>query len=433
MRSILGLLFFLVSFPALGIPVQDIEMRGVSRTSPEWLKSYLGISFPSELSDQDVARIRQKLMTTDVFVRVDVTIVDARLVVDVEEKWTTIPVIRGAYGGGTPLLVAGVYETHGLGRLVTLGAETKKYGSASPGLTLWAKLPRAGRGKDAAGIELWRDFRRRTYYDDVGNKTGVVGFNSSFLRIYHLFSLLDDLKDPLDPQIFQGGFEWLLRRDRSPSVETSLETMPDTGVHLPVSGRHAVENRLLASVVFDNMSVDDQLLEGLRLIAKSGMSRVSGVTDSGDSCYHEGEFFAFFRPQANLNLAAHGFAQIAGKPTAGGVFYLGGFDSVRGFPDGIRQGPFGAYVNFEARSQIFSAKWVKVAGVGFTDAGIAGRDFRDAGRDFFKSAGLGFRFAIPKVHRLVLRVDYGWGWSENVRTSGMSLGLNQFFQPYKPL
>jgi hypothetical protein len=43
------------------------------------------------------------------------------------EKWTTIPVIRGAFGGGTPLLVAGLYDIHSFGSLWTLGAEARKY------------------------------------------------------------------------------------------------------------------------------------------------------------------------------------------------------------------------------------------------------------------------------------------------------------------
>jgi hypothetical protein len=421
-------LFLFAQGSCYGEVARDFEFRGISRTDPDWLKHYLGLALPADLANADLERIRTKLLTTDVFLRVDVRLADGRLVIDVEEKWTTIPVVRGAYGGGTPLLVAGVYETHALGRLVTLGAETKKYGSAPAGFTLWAKLPRAGQGRSSAGIELWRDFRRRTFYDAAGNETGVLGFDSSFVRAQHLFSLIDSITGPLDPLILQAGFEFLSRRDGRPSIEGS----PLTGIDLP-AGDASSENRLLLSAVFDNMAVEDQLLDGVRASLKWGVSRSAGVENPGDSRYAEVEGFAFLRPVQTFNMAAHAYMQSAGAPTISNVFHLGGFDSVRGFPDGIRQGPFAAYGNLELRSEVFTSRAVKLAGVLFTDAGIAGDDFADAKKDVFRSAGAGVRIAIPKVHRLVFRIDYGWGRSNEIRTSGVSLGLNQFFQPYKPL
>jgi hypothetical protein len=415
--------------------VRGLEVRGARRTHVEWIQDYISIEFPAEIPESDLVRIRQKLMTADVFVDVKVH-VDAEtsnLVIDLEEKWTTIPVIRGAYGGGTPLLVIGAYDTHAFGSLVTVGAETKKYGDAEPGFTLWAKLPRAGKGKSSAGVELWRDHRRRDYYDAKGNQTGSLDFDSAYARLYHLAPLFSD-DDPLDPRILQAGIEILLRLDRAPSIEGK----PDVTMNLPrdTAGRgggDASEQRILASVVFDNMGVEDQLLQGQRVLLKTGYSRSSGVKDPGLSRYSEAEFFSFHRPFDSWNLVVHGYAQGAGSPTASNVFHLGGFDSVRGFPDGIRYGAFGAYGNLELRQEALASKSLKLAGVVFADAGIAGRDFDDAREDIFRSVGAGVRVSFPKVHRLVFRMDYAWGDSNQISTSGISIGLNQFFQPYKPL
>ncbi len=421
---------------ALTHQVKGLEVNGARRTNLEWIREYIGIKYPAELPEPDLARIRRKLMTADVFVDVKVRFDEesANLVIDLEEKWTTIPVVRGAYGGGTPLLVLGAYDTHAFGRLVTVGAETKKYGDSQPGYTLWAKLPRAGRGKSSAGIEIWKDNRRRDYYDSLGNQTGSLTFNSKYIRLYHLVPLLSD-DDPLDPRIFQAGVEALFRQDRKPSVDGNPDTTLNlpSGFHDPGGSGEASEQRILGSLVFDNMGVEDQLLQGQRILIKTGYSRGSGVEEPGLSRYSEAELFSFHRPFDSWNLAIHGYAQSAGSPTISNVFHLGGFDSVRGFPDGIRYGTFAAYGNFELRQEALANRWMKLAGVVFSDAGIAGRDFDDARQDLFRSVGGGVRISIPKVHRLVFRLDYAWGRSNQISTSGISLGLNQFFQPYKPL
>lgn len=409
--------------------VTGLQVHGAVRSDVQWLQDYIGIDFPADLSDLDVQRIRQKLMTADVFIDVQVRVDEAtsELVVDVDEKWTTIPVIRGAYGGGTPLLVAGVYDMHAYGRLLTLGFETKKYGTAPPGFTLWAKLPRAAGGKGNTGIEIWRDFRRRSYYDSAGEMTGKLGFDSAYVRLYHLVPLFPEA-DPLAPEIFQAGIELLSRRDRKPTVDGKSVA----NLNLP-ERENAWEHRALASLVFDNLSVEDQQLEGHRLMFKSGLSKGEGIETPGLSNYSEAEGFSFHRPSSDLNIAIHAYLQTAGSPTISNVFHLGGFDSIRGFPDGIRCGAVAAYGNLEVRREAWTSKWLKIATVAFVDAGVAGKDFQDASEDLFRSAGGGFRLSIPKVHRLVFRVDYAWGRSNDLSTSGISLGLNQFFQPYKPL
>ncbi|NBQ52242.1 MAG: hypothetical protein EBU49_01490 [Proteobacteria bacterium] len=426
--------FFLSESLALAVNVSQhqvsgLQVNGAVRTNIHWLQNYLGFEFPVYLSEIDIQRIRQKLITTDVFVDVQVRVdhSNSMLIVDLDEKWTTIPVIRGAYGGGTPLLVAGVYDMHAYGRLLTLGVETKKYGSAPPGFTLWAKLPRAAQGKGSSGIEVWRDFRRRNYYDPAGEMTGKLGFDSAYLRFYHLVPLFPEA-DPLTPEILQAGLELLSRRDRKPLVEE--KSAPD--LNLP-ENENAWEHRVLASFVFDNLSVEDQQLEGHRLTAKSGLSKSEGVVTPGLSNYSEAEGFSFHRPSSDVNIVLHAYLQAAGSPTISNAFHLGGFDSIRGFPDGIRYGAFAAYSNFEVRREAWTSKWLKVAAVAFVDAGVAGKDFKDASEDLFRSAGAGVRLSIPKVHRLVFRLDYAWGKSNDISTSGISLGLNQFFQPYKPL
>ena len=54
--------------------VTGLQVHGAVRSDVQWLQDYIGIDFPADLSDLDVQRIRQKLMTADVFIDVQVRV-----------------------------------------------------------------------------------------------------------------------------------------------------------------------------------------------------------------------------------------------------------------------------------------------------------------------------------------------------------------------
>jgi hypothetical protein len=60
-------------------------------------------------------------------------------------------------------------------------------------------------------------------------------------------------------------------------------------------------------------------------------------------------------------------------------------------------------------------------------AWMRGGKFSD-GRE--TSFGGGIRIAIPQIYRFVIRIDYGMSLG-STKSRGLSIGLNQFFQPYK--
>ena len=67
----------------------------------------------------------------------------------------------------------------------------------------------------------------------------------------------------------------------------------------------------------------------------------------------------------------------------------------------------------------------------FFDFGKAAFNYEDLKKEPRKSFGFGLRIASPIVHRLMFRLDYGM--SLDGEFTGVSLGLNQYFQPYRPL
>jgi outer membrane translocation and assembly module TamA len=105
---------------------------------------------------------------------------------------------------------------------------------------------------------------------------------------------------------------------------------------------------------------------------------------------------------------------------------------VRGFPDGLKFGRSAAFNNLEARKIIYKSKHLWIQGLTFLDSGMAADSWAQAFKETpLTSTGIGFRFAIPQIYRLMFRIDYAWSLVDTSR--GISAGMNQFFDPYNPL
>jgi hemolysin activation/secretion protein len=91
-----------------------------------------------------------------------------------------------------------------------------------------------------------------------------------------------------------------------------------------------------------------------------------------------------------------------------------------------------AYSNFEMRKLLRSFKYLWFQPVVFYDVGMAGSSW-DVAQDQQRAAvGAGIRFDVPQVYRLMFRIDYAWA-TDGSGQQGITAGMNQFFQPYRPL
>ena len=111
--------------------------------------------------------------------------------------------------------------------------------------------------------------------------------------------------------------------------------------------------------------------------------------------------------------------------------FLGGFDSIRGLPDGYLYGTKAIYTNLELRYLSHRWKYTWLQEVLFFDIGSADQNWEQLQKRSEATVGVGIRVAIPQVYRLMLRIDYGWSLTRPY--SGFSIGLNHLFQPYRPL
>ena len=398
---------------------------GLGRTDPAWLDEFLGLSFPMKMDDAGAAFLERRLLTTGVFSSAKVSIqTNETLKVEVTEKWTMIPVIRGAYGGGTPLRVLGLYDTHAFGRLLTLGAESRKYGDAPPGFVAYAKAPRFAADRYTLGAEAWRDFRRRTVYGRDGTALGVSSMSDTLGRFRLLRSTL-----PGNPVKWGVNLEGL--QESRPSFAAAAgrtETSADAG--LPTAEAPSRQIAVLPSMQYDDVLADTFVFDGTRVVARAG------AVESERRVYGKGEVeaFTFIVLPYQIDLAAHAVLGSSALDTIYNQYFLGGLDSIRGFPDGVVHGTHAAWANGEVRytPEGLRFPYLNIQTLAFLDGGGAGATFRDVSSDAHASAGGGLRFSVPQIYRMMLRFDYAVAIDGSGKR-GLAAGFNQFFDPYKPL
>jgi hypothetical protein len=407
----------------------DHEFVGLKRVDPAWLRDYLGLDVGQWISEDQREALRLKLLTTDIFSDVQVQFKESTggrcvLTVEVKEKWTRIPVVRGAYGGGTPLLILGGYETNAFGQMIAVGAELRRYGNLAPGAFFFLKSPRAWRGRGLWGGELWLDRRRRAFYDEKSVNYGFVDSESWTLKAQWLYPLGES-----SDSHWQGGFQTQAMYEEAPlfrkvaGYDGEREDIP----HDVTLGQKSGYGGLFAPMLaFDNMRVEGLSSHGLKLRLSGGLSKSMGRSGG----FSEVEAFGFYAFTSNVNFASHIYGASTSQNSVGSLYYLGGFDSVRGLPDGIKYGNRIFFGNFEARMVAARFHYAHIQPVVFYDSGAAWMNDHDPQQGRETSVGGGFRIAVPQIYRFVVRVDYGKSIGRS-SSQGFSIGLNQFFQPYK--
>ncbi len=430
MRHLL-LVFILFLAPSLkakaieedALKIRSVEIDGQRFTDKSWLKEYLSLDCPCQMKKDELLQKQRKLLTTQVFQSADFALEPEDeghvLKIKLHEKWTVIPVLRGAYGGGTPLLVAGAYDSHFLGSLYTLGAESRTYGRSPTGGVVWFRAPRWKDGHHYLNFELWKDNRIRSLIDQEDKEYASVygsalAFNS-------------DLLMPLSkehPEL-QGGLRFQYRDqkvldwDEKPQVP--LKDLPFT---LEKERTETLSLRLL----YDDVSVSQLNLDGLRALLSYGA--VFGADKTRPIIEQELFYYKLFRDDWNLVL--HEYLTATPASSYQSLTFLGGFDSIRGIPDGALVGNRALYGNLELRKILGKLPYAWLQAAIYVDHGLAARKAGEWGEDQRTSLGLGMRLAIPQVHRLMFRIDYAFSL-DRAGSRSISAGLNQFIDPYRPL
>jgi hypothetical protein len=385
----------------------EIRITGLDKTNQDWFLNYIDVK-EHEIASVNLDWLRKRILSTQLFSNVIVERIDnTTLEIEVEEKWTLIPVVRGAYGGGTPLTVLGFYDIHGLGRFYTLGLEMRQYASAKPGGIAYFRTPGLNQGRREFSLELWHNNRIR--------------------NIYHLQS------EPIEIQVSQRKFIFHMMHSIRSSWRLGIVLQQESYQRSHVSQEDERLRFLTArSDVFapaivlshNNLFFDNILIDGHKLDVQGGPIFYD------PSLYRHVIDFYFYRRHDLFNLAAHFNHSYINSDIYELGYFIGGFDSVRGLPDSYYFGHERFVTNLEARRIFLKRKDYWLQSAVFVDYGACRQKL--LGLQSASSLGTGLRFIVPRVHRFVLRADIAKSLSSPDEW-GVSIGMNQFFQPDSPL
>ncbi|MFK7872364.1 MAG: hypothetical protein AB8C84_04230 [Oligoflexales bacterium] len=401
--SMLWLLFFF-SHKIYGQEhtIHTISFHGLNRTSETWLNNNLPIQPPFFSNSHNFEEIQKHLQNLNIFWHVELIPSDTTLHIHLKEKWTTIPVFRGEFGGGTGLTILGGYDTHVFGQGWTVGGEFRKYGTRPTGGVAYLRVPNLW--GQYFSIDFWSTYREQRIHS---HKQWVATICSEQQK------LRNRILHHITPQVY-AGLDWTMIFERPPDMKIIQET------NIPPLPTHGGRNfQLLFSAVYDNIHIDRILYEGTRSVARLGVSM------QNTTLHPKADIETFYYKKLSLrqSIAGHIFLGMNTGSALSEWYLLGGLDSVRGIPDGALIGQQALYGNFEWRHMIHKWSRIWLQGITFFDVGATEFNHAD-------SIGLGVRIAVPQVHRLMLRIDYA---ISRQGFSGFSIGLNHFFQAYRPL
>ena len=137
----------------------------------------------------------------------------------------------------------------------------------------------------------------------------------------------------------------------------------------------------------------------------------------------------FWRVGKNANLAWRLKWAKTNSQRIQDLFYIGGFENVRGYFDGQLRGKQFWQSNIEFRDILFSSSWYYLQGNIFADIAQLIKPtsvIESSSNDVFYSSGIGLRLGSPKIYRFLARLDIALNTSHPA-TSRVSFAVQQFF------
>lgn len=395
LAPVVGTLVIAAALLALTVSSPGLRIEGLDRTRPAVVEREFGRDglTDSAAFERGLANLRN----LGIFSKVEGTWSDSQPVVQLREKWTTIPIAKFKSGGGVSAFTIGVFDPNVAGQFLELGGQYENRSGTHSGVT-WFREPRLANRRILLGADFW--YTNRVREEFLGDASR--GFAGDRRIRLHAF---------LEPEIHRlvrlhAGVEWL---DDTLSSEL-LELSDDQ----PAVKRPSLASQSWVSSVGATLGRIDQDIEIQQGATVEGRWDVSWAGERWNRRFVEAKAFWLAAPR--LNLAGRAFWGSGSARTEFHDWRLGGLEQVRGLPEDFLVGDAAWYANLELRGTAWKSDWLRVQTVAFTDLGGL------TGFDTHNSWGAGVRLLSPKIYRLNLRLDWAQG-----HQSGISAGLQQFF------
>lgn len=406
-------------------PIRSIQLVGLSKTHPQVVKRELllkegDVSDP-ELWKQSIERLHNLQIFSKIrFVSAE-SFYEGRLLADItlefEERWTTIPFFSVRSGGGVTSYQAGIFDVNTFGRGLEVGGLYENLTGTHSG-AVWFRNPRTFDQRLKTGFDLQILTRNRDLYNEEGTRQGAYT-----LRAYRIYVPIE--KEITPNLMFGVSLDNRWDRTSEDKITTGSQNL---NLQNGFSVAHAKRRRLVGiSSRLGRLNTEVFLVEGqiFETQFRQGI-RVMGAEDKDH--YLLTRFKKFWRWN-RLNFGVHTSFFHTTSHDLQMQSYLGGFDAIRGYVDGILRARNTLQGNVEFRVPSFEKPWWVLQHVFFADAGRGGDHFFtpfSGDEKTFVSVGTGMRLISPKIYSFNGRLDIAYtltepgGW-------GVAFGTQQFF------
>jgi outer membrane protein assembly factor BamA len=417
MKQILTLFFLMTPQLILGsqFNIKEIKINGLKKTNLAIIRNEFALNLEEPTSQDEIDEGIRRLKNTNLFSDISYKIENEKLILNLKERWTTIPVLKFASGGGVTQTTLGVYDPNSFGDFLELGGQYQRLGETNSGV-LWFKNPRLFGKRQGLDLQFWKTARLRTKYNqDAESPIEKAGFLHLRDQIY-----LGYFKEINNQTRLDISYEY---HSDSFSNKIVPESIKNTGTNLlpPSSKFHFIGGEItLGRINYDQHLVDGSQLE---ISTQFGLSELNSSKHFISSQVN-GRYFKTISKN-------HTFAQrlLLGATSTETIqywFYLGGLDRIRGFVDNRFADRIFWLSNTEYRYAFWKNSWMTLQSVAFLDLLDSQEQLSDGIALQAASTGVGLRFFFPKIYRFVARFDYAKPIKRD-DNNAISFGVQQFF------
>jgi len=414
----LSVLFFSLSAEASrsnSFLVNSISISGTTKTLDRVVLNELTFKQGDVIQDEDLEESEERLLTLGIFVSSKIECESGNCLVNLQEKWTTIPIFKASSGGGVQHYTLGIYDPNLLGRYLETGAQIESLAGLLGGV-VWFRDRRFLGKKMMLDLQQWKINRVRIKYDqDLDQPTETKAFiQDRSQTVVAIEPEWDQFKLRLGFEFHSDQFGRNGLDERYKRLFNGQSLPPATQVIQPILG-----------IGFGQMKAKSWKLDGHTFHFEILPSFVV-KGDEGNFVGSKAEYLGAKSLGDRWNLVQR---FVAGTTTTNYLQYwnyLGGLDRIRGYRDNRFAGRHFLLSNSEVRPILFESSKFIIQGNAFLDLTTVGEETKDLGTLKGASAGAGLRLIVPKIYRLVLRLDYA---KPLVREDdqNFSFGVQQFF------
>ena len=405
---------------ANGKIIATITILGLQRTNPDIALREIPLKqqqvFTLEKYQLSIQRLKNLRLFSTVLITPYLTDNKELLInIELNEKWTTLPVFKVTQGGGTQYLVAGLYDINTGGQYLETGIQYESWNEEAGGV-VWLRQPRFMQKSLKLGADLWSVKRPRELYAADGESLGSFVLDEDKLNLF--------IDREYGNWLTLGmGMEY--RRTGLLAVEKKPELDMETSLQLDEQHRSTWTVARLYTKL-GQLNYDNFLIEGT--LSEFVVSRALSNSESQFTRFDwDNRIFITLPYQANLGMRLR-LGSTTGSDLEN-VYYLGGFEHIRGYEDGQFRGRRFWHGNLEYRVPFYKLPWLVLQANTFVDAAqiLRAVDEDDKKADnLHYSWGMGIRFISPRIYRFIGRLDLtlDTGSSSGKR---VSFGVQQFF------